>query len=332
MRNYLHSARALVVMLLLLASSAVHAVVCNDPTYNGGTNDGYGSNMGVRTPGQNDYRGIAVPRASPDGTILWRSATITIPMRCKNAGINEEISFFINPYRQQAVPGAVVGVIYKGQMALVTSPTELKKIPTGYHISPGQTLDFSLTYTLVLVKQGPSPSSGRARATSTVFGIDGAGAQPQSQNFKQFLFSDVIFTEGGTCALNLGDANQNIVLKSINVRDLPSVGATAARTSFSLNVSNCSTAVRSARFIFEGNTAAEDKRYFANTGDAGGLAIRMGMSSPDAIITPESPDNEAVVAVSDKRASLNLYAEYVRTGALKAGRVSSRATVSIIYQ
>jgi len=317
----------LVFFLLSLVSMSAGAVQCS--LASGATT------IPLNTPGN-----LTVPASAADDTVIWTSPPQSIRVRCWDAARNgENLSFWLNPLRQTLAPGLVVGLIYNGQTfwANPVASGALTRIMTGeiLHRSPDERI-FNISYSIVLAKKGTPPANGSSSfANFNVFQIDGArglNTDPGMSTLRQQISGSVVFSVGGTCNLSVGGGSNTVQLPRVSLRAFTQVGDIAGTTPFSLGLSNCSDTVRSARFIFDGTADATDSRYFSNTGGATGIALRLNASDGATVITPNSPTNEQTVAVSNKQATLNLAASYVRVSTVTAGSVMSRALISVIYQ
>ncbi|WP_432240306.1 fimbrial protein [Herbaspirillum robiniae] len=284
---------------------------------------------------------LIVPAATPDDTEIWRSPVQHVQLLCQisvhNTDVNatsEAIYLWLNPEKRTLASGVVVGLIFKG----VTYVDQVQsignnKVDTGLSVGRNFT-PISFSYQVIFVKKGQPPQSGTVPIDFAVYQPDGVGGLNGTSTWvvRQRVTGNVTFSPGGTCALAVGDSSQSVRLPSVAARSMDGVGATAGRMPFSISISNCSDTVRSARFIFNGRPAADDGRYFSNTGTAAGVAVRIGNALDNRAISPAPSGNESTVAVANKQATLPLFAEYVRTGMVTPGSVVSRATVDIIYQ
>ncbi|WP_169801864.1 fimbrial protein [Herbaspirillum chlorophenolicum] len=139
---------------------------------------------------------------------------------------------------------------------------------------------------------------------------------------------------GGTCRISVGDTNKSVALPSVKTSDFLSVGSVAGATAFSITVEECSTSVRSARFTFSGTAAPNNSDYFANTGTASGVALRLTAQRSGAVVTPTGSAASVTEPISTelRRGSLSMVANYARTGTMNPGTLRSIATVTINYQ
>lgn len=154
--------------------------------------------------------------------------------------------------------------------------------------------------------------------------------------FAEFYYALSSFTEGGggggTCLISAGDINKSVSLPSVKISDFPSVGSTAGETRFRITAEKCSQGLQSVRFTFNGTPASGNSQYFANTGSASGVALRLKQLN-GVVVTPTGLAASATASVTPSRrlARLDLTADYVRTGPMGAGNLRSIATVTMSY-
>lgn len=274
---------------------------------------------------------IYVSSAMPAGTVLWRSDQISYKIYCTGRAqglASEKIIAWINPAKTSPISGVSVGIIYNGVM------TTANQVDTGYS-TINYEATFVMTYSIVLVKTSTSPVSGSATLNNyRVFQLDGVGGTNASTaaNVNQYLNGKVTYSAGGTCSLAAGDANRTIFLSKVKPADLAPVGKVAGKTQFALTVSNCTAGTNSAQFSFEGTPDSNNSAAFANTGTAKGVAVGLGSNDDGTTIRADGTNNMRIARVQGGSAVLNLYAQYVSTGAIQAGTVSSKITMNITYQ
>jgi type 1 fimbria pilin len=273
---------------------------------------------------------IYVNSTMADGTVLWRSDEITYSVACLGTDKpSETIYFWMNPKRAAAIQGVKVGIIYKGTLATTTASS----LSTGY-ITTGYRANFSLTYSVVLVKSGTMPTSGSVNLNYSVFQLDGVGGINANggTNLNQYVTGTVNYSGGGTCSLASGDVSKSVSLQQIKPADLPSIGSAAGKKTFTLTVTNCSTGTNTAQFTFQGTPDADNAFAFANTGTAKGVAINLGSSDDGSTIRADGTNNLKIVRIQGGSGVMNLFAQYLATAPIKAGTVNSNVTVNITYQ
>jgi len=111
-----------------------------------------------------------------------------------------------------------------------------------------------------------------------------------------------------------------------------SVGATSAGARNFELTANCSDAAQ-VTFRFTGSPAPGNDRLFANTGTAGGIALRLysRLNGGTQDILANGTDSSRTVAVSANRAVLPLGAAYHKNGTVSQGSLASTATVTLTY-
>ncbi|WP_343584278.1 fimbrial protein [Herbaspirillum sp.] len=324
--RFLLSSRLCFGVLALLFSVGAEAVQCKQSS--GGTV------ISLMAPAS-----LKIPASAPNGTEIWRSAPQTVEVECWDSTYGDGLYFWLNPDRRMLADGVVVGLVYNG-VTTISNPVMsggLARVATGHSISGRpSTRRFTISYSVVFIKQGANPSSGTARIQDfAVFQIDGDGGLNMIRDhsrLRQTVSGSVVFTEGGTCVIAAGDQRKTVPLPPVRISDLPSIGAAAGKTPFNLSLHNCSDAVRSARFIFSGSPATGNARYFANSGAAQGIALRLAADDDNTVITPQPTGNETTIPIINKSGTLGLHASYVRTAEIVPGDLRAMAEFTIIYQ
>ncbi|MBR8069524.1 type 1 fimbrial protein [Burkholderia cenocepacia] len=275
---------------------------------------------------------LYVLASTPEKTVIWQSPTYTRTFSCFSY-YNEGISLWVNPARTTIASGVEVGIVFNGITYTKTSGA----IDTGYrtdHYTNEYTKTFTITYSLVLLRKGAAPNSGQTIINNYgVFQLDGAGGvnNASGNNFRHLVNGSVKFTRG-TCSLRVGDVTKTVDLQPVLIKNLPSVGGTAARAPFSLQVGNCDEGVKGASFTFTGKPDSTNAKALANTGTATGIALYLGSAGDNTVIPPTGTGNTRTVPLLGTTATLDLYAEYVVTQPTPTpGSVKSQSTFSIIY-
>ncbi|WP_238704552.1 fimbrial protein [Pseudomonas nabeulensis] len=149
-----------------------------------------------------------------------------------------------------------------------------------------------------------------------------------SNTFRLQLGSPVRFIRPiVTCDLAAGDINRIIVLPSVGVSDFNNAISAGAHN-FELSA-NCSNATN-VTFRIAGTPAPGSPEFFANTGSAGGVALRL-YSRINGVPATISNNGTRTLAVSGNRAVLPLGAAYHKNGTVRQGTLVSTATVNITY-
>ncbi|MBO0493287.1 fimbrial protein [Pseudomonas sp. Marseille-Q1929] len=130
-----------------------------------------------------------------------------------------------------------------------------------------------------------------------------------------------------TCDLEAGDVNRTITLPEVRVRDFDSAISAGAHD-FELTA-NCSDA-SDVTLRFTGTPAPDNPTLFANTGSAGGVALRLYSRLSGTPQTISANDTRTVI-VTGNRAVLPLGAAYHKSGPVSQGTLASTATVTITY-
>ncbi|WP_143330198.1 fimbrial protein [Chromobacterium haemolyticum] len=163
--------------LLLMAALAMlpalsHALACKE----GGRN---GSAMITRDIGST----IKVPVTLPDGREIWHSEDRTVNVTCykdNSVSMREQVYFYPNPRNNNNAKGVKFGVVYNGRTYWGVNASD--RIPTGYYIDECnlggnydrcKEVNFSLTFQVVIAKQGTIPTSGIGMSEFQVLQFDG---------------------------------------------------------------------------------------------------------------------------------------------------------------
>jgi len=191
---------------------------------------------------------IGTPADAPDGAVIWESQNYTVNIRCWHDWNNqtEHVYFYVNPANQPIAAGTQVGVRYNG----VVHTQGSGRIDTGHVIFAGQDLNFTMTYSVLVLKNGPSPSSGTSSFGSgyRVFqldGVEGLNATPNT-NMNVVLSGSVRFIG---CAADLTFA-PDIVIHFGNTMAGGTPGSIIGDRTFSLTATRTCTSPYALRVAF----------------------------------------------------------------------------------
>lgn len=151
-------------LLLLMASQTSFALSC----LQSGTSSPV---INQQIPGN-----IAVPADAADGTVIFESPQYSITIYCYKdfgADVYDQVQMYINPANQPTPRGTVIGVRWNGNLYQKSSGSVYinQSLPNGVWSST-----FSLTFSVVLIKNGLSDSTGIADFSNyRVFQLDGTG-------------------------------------------------------------------------------------------------------------------------------------------------------------
>lgn len=309
--------------LLLLATpfSPAFALACTEQ----------GTNAAVKT--EVLPANVAVPSNSPDGTAIWESRTYTVKVRCwHDWGPNstERVYFYVNPANQPIATGTQVGVRYNN----IVYTQGNGRIDTGFVVPAYQDLNFTMTYSVVVQKSGPSPSSGTSSFGPTgyrVFQLDGEGginANP-STNLNVVLSGSVRFIG---CMADLTFAPSSVIdFGTIMTGGTP--GSIIADRSFSLTATRTCTSPYALRVSFRPVTSTPggsmvDASTYKLTNGVGLNFLDPGAS--DAVI-PMATYQPFVDMGTGLTASKTYKARLVRTTPLTAGDFTVNVVVDLEY-
>lgn len=136
-----------------------------------------------------------------------------------------------------------------------------------------------------------------------------------------------------TVKINDGAATNTVTLPTVTSSQLAAAGDTAAPTEVRIGLSECSTAVKSARAFFEaGPNVTAATNNLKNNGTATNVEVQLLTPSNAAIkIGDTSQRSDAAVALASGSALLKYSAQYYATGASTAGTLDTSVTYSIDY-
>lgn len=269
-----------------------------------------------------------------EGGVIWESGAIKQHIYCSSS-IKEPISFWVNPRKVVLGEGVEVAIRYNGKLYRQSDGS----IPTGYTIDRPYFFwyeqKFDVTYSLVLLRKGTAPSTGRTEiANYSVFQLDGRDGinGSVSKNLNHLITGQVAFSHG-TCDLRVGDRNKVVTLPVVATEKLSVIGNTAGRQEFSVGMDNCDVGVKQVTFSFTGDADPDMSTAFRNTGTARGVGIRLSKVDGTGTLGANGIENSASVSVAENSVTLNLAAEYIATtGHPSGGTVNSLAVMTINYQ
>ncbi|MGF6691645.1 fimbrial protein [Pseudomonas sp. D(2018)] len=221
-------------LLILLHPSTSFALLCSG---NGGT---------FVLP-----RGLAIGADLEDGTIAWESETFSRSVTCKTDGTDPgiitdqiPISIYVNPKNHVIDGGIEVGMRFNGK--IYTRAGE--KIPTGIQTEkvcgidgiPGmceRRANFTLDYSIVVIKRGVFPPSGQATqvAAYTVFTVDREKSLSARQMFNPTVYN-LQLLRSSACTPTLNIVPDHITFPMVHARDAQR-GKVASAVDFNLEIS-----------------------------------------------------------------------------------------------
>ncbi len=139
-----------------------------------------------------------------------------------------------------------------------------------------------------------------------------------------------------TCTINgSGSKDFTVTLPQVSSTAFPTVGAKAGATKFTIALTNCTPAGGNARAFFEvGSNVDTTTGRLKNTGAATDVQIGLAtMAGADIVIGAGSgSQNTTYVPITSGSANLDYLAQYVSTGAVGVGAVTTSVTYSIEFQ
>lgn len=138
-----------------------------------------------------------------------------------------------------------------------------------------------------------------------------------------------------TCTINDGTADLSVTLPTVAASALSHAGATAGRTPFSIELTDCSSSEGKVSTYFEADTNVDANGHLIP--DAGGaknvnLVLLNDAHGEIKLGAPAGDQNSQSVQVVGGVASLNYFTEYKATGDVEAGLVRSRVRFTIAYE
>lgn len=133
-----------------------------------------------------------------------------------------------------------------------------------------------------------------------------------------------------TCNVTAATANQTITLATVSPSAFPAVGSTAARTSFSLDLS-CQAGVKVWVVFSSTSGSSGNASALGNAGTAQSIGVQL----LDATQTPITLDSPLMLTSSTTgNMSFPFFTQYIRTGAtaVTAGNVRATAVFTLNYQ
>ncbi|GJG98151.1 fimbrial protein [Cupriavidus pauculus] len=177
---------------------------------------------------------IPVPADAPDGAVIWESSVRTIRVTCSHDwGANSEsVYLYVNPSNAGPATGTSVGIRRGNQLYTQTNGRiQLDQtIPAGI----SQTVTFPLSFSVVVLKMGASPSNGVSTFSNfRVFQIDGqAGLNiTPDYNINYVLSGNIRFVG---CFVNLAFSPSSVVDFG-RMLSAGTVGIVAAERNFSIS-------------------------------------------------------------------------------------------------
>ncbi|ASU39404.1 fimbrial protein [Herbaspirillum sp. meg3] len=136
-----------------------------------------------------------------------------------------------------------------------------------------------------------------------------------------------------TCTINGGSPNLAVTLPTVSTSALASAGQTATPTPFTIALTACNPNSGNVRAFFETGSNVLATRRLKNNGTATNLEIGLlnTDNTPISIGAASGAQGAASVAISSGNANLTYMAQYVATGTVGAGTVTTSVTYSIEF-
>ncbi|AYF86556.1 hypothetical protein D6Z43_05055 [Pseudomonas sp. DY-1] len=217
-------------------------------------------------------RGLAVGADLEDGTIVWESEPLSRKVSCRAdafdpGGLGDQIpiSIYVNPKSHKIDGGIEVGMRFGGKIYTRTG----EKIPTGVQTEMvcgidgkpgmcGRHANFTLDFSLVVLKRGVFPPSGMATqvGTYTVFTVDRDTSLSARQLFIPTIYN-LQLVRSSACTPTLSLVPDHITFPMVHARDAQR-GKVASAVDFNLEISRtCSKDIFSSEAKFTPVTATD---------------------------------------------------------------------------
>ncbi|HHW4678532.1 MAG TPA: fimbrial protein [Xylella sp.] len=145
-----------------------------------------------------------------------------------------------------------------------------------------------------------------------------------------------------TCTINGGSKSLTLTLPTISFSSLKTIGDTAGRTPFAIQLTNCTANSKVSTYFLPGPSVnfATGRLKNQSTGSGAASEVELQLLGDNGqflpILSVGADGNQAnsqwVTVDATGAASMNYYSEYYATGASKAGTMTTALQFNIIYQ
>ena len=139
-----------------------------------------------------------------------------------------------------------------------------------------------------------------------------------------------------TCTINGGTSNFTVNLPKVSTTAFAATGAKAGATRFTIALTNCTPASGNARAFFEAGPNVDTTTGRLKIAAGGAANVQVGLATTagaDIVIGAASgSQNTTYVPIASGSANLDYLAQYVSTGAVAAGAVTTSVTYTIEFQ
>ncbi len=285
---------------------------------------------------------VAIPASLPDGSVVWRSERLNIPVECARdqPGGAEEVFLYLNPENLQIGQGIRAGLTLNGVDYLQSNgriPTQ-QLLPACSDAVQGikacPTASFNLPFAVFIQKYGPTPPSGVASdlLDYRMFQLDsGDGMNPVPDSNLNYVINNLTGLRFIACDAELRVMPETVDFGSVAIKDVR-VGEVAAFQRFALATSRICDSPFSlnARFTPVSGTLSGDVLVPVNN-DSIGIRIT------DAITNIPIPYNEPFHATDLPQGSYSATADFNaevvwQTPSPKPGPFSAEVMVDLFYK
>lgn len=135
------------------------------------------------------------------------------------------------------------------------------------------------------------------------------------------------------CKVDTASANHTVDLGSVAATSFGASGATASHSRFTINLTDCPTAVKSASIRFDGPQASGNSNLLALNSDQTAKNVGVGIYQQDnTTLIPVGTNSAPVTLSATETNTLGFIAKYVSTAStVEAGSANAVATFTVTY-
>jgi hypothetical protein len=285
---------------------------------------------------------VAIPATLPDGSVVWRSERLNIPVECarEQPGAAEEVFLYLNPENLQIGEGIRAGLTLNGVDYLQSNGriATQQMLPgcseTGQSIRACPAVSFNLPFSVFIQKYGPTPPSGIAShlLDYRMFQLDsGSGMNPVPDNNLNYVINNLAGLRFVACDAELRVMPETVEFGDVGIRNVR-VGEVAAFQRFALATSRTCDSPFSlnARFTPVSGTLAGDVLVPVNNDSIG---IRITDAITNKPVRYNEPFHATDLPEGTYSATADFNAELVwQTPSPKPGPFSAEVMVDLFYK
>ncbi|RJX81537.1 fimbrial protein [Pseudomonas sp. LS-2] len=285
---------------------------------------------------------VAIPATLPDGSAVWRSERLNIPVECSRnqPGGAEEVFLYLNPENLQIGQGIRAGLTLNGVdyvQAQGRIPTQ-QLLPAcsnaGENLKACPSVSFSLPFSVFIQKFGPTPPSGVASDLTDyrMFQIDGAsGMTPVPDSNLNYVINNLGGLRFVACDAELRVMPETVEFGDVAIRNVR-VGEVATFQRFALATSRTCDSPFSlnARFTPVSGTLSGDVLIPVNNDSIG---IRITNAITDQPVPYHEPFHITDLPEGNYSATADFNAELIWQNSVpRPGPFSAELMVDLFYK